>query len=111
MSLEFKIRVSETNTLKAHSELSDVMELKMSKEEYLTGEQLSEEFRMTKEATLQILDSKNIKPIAKIVNRGPSTFSNPQGTIKGGRPRLAFNPQDARRALAESVEQKHGNSF
>lgn len=106
MSLIFKVKTSNTSTAVSHSELTDVLDLGMKKEQYLTSEQLAEEFRMTKESVLQILDQRCIRPIAKIANRNPPTDTNPTGSIKGGRPKLAFDPNIARLAISESIEEK-----
>jgi hypothetical protein len=80
----------------------------MPEDAYVTAEQLAEEFKIPREAVLQILDKASVWPIAKVLNRGLATEQHPNGAPKGGRPKMAFNPSTARRAVESGIETMYG---
>lgn len=109
MNLTFQVKAVNTNKITVrHSDLEDVNELGLSKNQYVTSEELASEFRMTKENLISILESKSIEPIAKIISREEPDSEHELGKPRGGRPKLAFSPSAARFALMSGVEERYG---
>jgi hypothetical protein len=79
----------------------------MSRDQYVTAEELSEEYMIPREAILQLLDKAEVWPIAKALNRGKPTPEEPNGAPSGGRPKMAFEPSAAREALERGIENKY----
>lgn len=80
----------------------------MTPDAFVTAEQLAEEYKVPREAILQILDKADVWPIAKVLNRGPATERYPNGAPKGGRPKMAFSPSIARQATERGIELVYG---
>lgn len=99
MTLNFQIRTTSEGI--NYKELKDVVDLGIAEEQYITITQLASEFRMTREAITGLLDSKKVMPIAKIMNR------TTDGKLKDGRPKLAYSPEIAKKAIEEAVEEKY----
>lgn len=108
MSLVFKTRSFSTDMLKSnHKALADIVDLKLAEDEYITSDALAEEFRLPAKTTLQVLDQRGVRPIAKIVSRSNISKEHPDGKPQSGRPRLAFSPAQAREALFEYIENRY----
>lgn len=104
MALNFRIKkILDTKLKISHKDLLDVNDLLLDKSKYMTAEQLAAEFKLNKEAVLFLLNYSNVIPIAKITN------SNlyPNGKPVGGRPKLVFDPEIARKAITEAIEEKY----
>jgi len=85
-------------------QVPDVVDAGWSADSYITADQLSEEYKIPREAILQMLDSENVWPIAKVVNRKLPTEGHPTGVPIGGRPKMAFDPEGARAAIDAGIE-------
>lgn len=84
--------------------LPDVVELAWATDSYITAEELASEYRVQREVVLKILDKAGVWPIAKVINRQPSEEYGTPGKTRGGRPRMAFEPQLAREAMDLGIE-------
>jgi hypothetical protein len=84
-----------------------VIEAGLPASSYITADSLSEEYKVPREAILQILDKAGVWPIAKVLNRKPARDGSSVGKPMGGRPKMAFDPQAARAALELGIEEMY----
>ena len=109
MSLQFETKIATQETNKPrYKSLKDIHELGLASEAFQTAEQLADIYKIPRETVLQILDKHSVWPIAKVLNRGEVTNEHPHGKPMGGRPKIAFNPEEAKRALDLGVEEFYG---
>lgn len=107
--MQFKSRLASQVAAKTRTKsIPDIIDAGLPPDAFITAEQLAEEFKIPREAVLQILDKASVWPIAKVLNRGAATEEHPNGAPKGGRPKMAFNPRDARTAISHGVETMYG---
>lgn len=108
--MKFKITLATESELKpSHKSLKDVIDLSLSKDKYITAEELAEQEAIPRESVLKFLDARNIRPIAKVINRGVKNSAYPYGKPLGGRPKLAFEPEAARAAILAGIEEMYGS--
>jgi hypothetical protein len=65
---------------------------------------LADEYKLTKEVVLLILDKATVWPIYKVINRGAITEQHPHGIPLGGRPKMGFATQAAKAAVDSGLE-------
>lgn len=88
--------------------LPDVIDARLPPDSFVTAESLAEEYKVPREAVLHILNKSSVWPIAKVLNRGAPTIGCPDGTPKGGPPKMAFEPQEARRSIERGIDDMYG---
>ena len=110
MTMTFQIRTPSQRTVKpSHKTLSDVRDLGLAEDQFITAEDLAEQEAIPRESVLKILDAQKVWPKAKIINRGSVTSTHPHGKPLGGRPKLAFDPDAASAAVLVGIEEMYGS--
>jgi hypothetical protein len=101
--MQFKSRLATEIVSKTRTKsIPDIQDAGLDPGAFVTAEQLSDEFKIPREAVLQILDKAMVWPTAKLLNRKAS------GQPAGGRPKMAFDATAARLAIEAGVDQLYG---